>query len=132
MPVTITKDGEKVAEVEDSNAAFEWLLKHQGQSTHYALRYGGYKIVDDTPVPPVNPESGFDVGVPYFLAYPCSGSRAYSTKKRPSFASESMAFHNARKYSRDGRTYAVEHVSSDGKRSKIAEFRDGRKVRQPR
>lgn len=29
-----------------ANLAFEWLLHHQGQSVDYALRYGGYEIVE--------------------------------------------------------------------------------------
>lgn len=77
-------------------------------------------------------ESGFDEGTPYFEVYPGSGPDAFSTKKHPTFISQSMAEHNARRYSRDGRDYAVEHVDSDGKRSKVAEFRNGRKVLQPR
>ena len=43
----IYKDDEK-AEVfehqEDSSNPFRWLLNHQGQSIHYALKYGGYKV----------------------------------------------------------------------------------------
>jgi hypothetical protein len=38
-----------------------------------------------------------------------------------------MAEHNARRSSRDGRAYVVERVGADGKRSKVAVFRDGRK-----
>jgi YD repeat-containing protein len=131
VPVTITRDGKKVAEVEDSNAAFEWLLKHQGQSVHYALKHGGYCVlIEDPAVPPVDPESGFDKGTPYFVVYPCSGADVYGTKRHPTFIQQPTAEHNARKYSRDGRAYVIEHVDSDGGRSKVAEFRNGRKVRQ--
>lgn len=45
--VIITHDGETVAEVEDGNAAFRWLLRHQGQSVDYALRWGGYRVTDE-------------------------------------------------------------------------------------
>jgi hypothetical protein len=128
VSVTITKDGKQVAEVEDDNAAVAWLLKHQGQSVHYALKYGGYRVIDEAP--PVNPESGFDEGTPYYLVYPCSGPDAYSAKKHPTFIQQSMAEHNARKYSRNGRTYVVEHVDAQGKRLKVAEFRNGRKTRR--
>lgn len=30
--------------VDNDFCAFEWLLNHQGQSTDYAIRYGGYKV----------------------------------------------------------------------------------------
>lgn len=43
--ITITRFGKKVAEVEDSNAAFKWLLQHQGQSTEWAIRYEGYRVL---------------------------------------------------------------------------------------
>ena len=42
---TVKKDGRIVAECEDANAAFTWLLRHQGQSVHYATTYEGYAIV---------------------------------------------------------------------------------------
>ena len=85
--------------------------------------------IGDLEFPPAT-ESGFDDGAPYFQVYPCSGPDAYSTKRHPIFAAQSAAEHNARKYSRDGRTYVVEHVDADGGRSKVAEFRNSRKVRQ--
>lgn len=44
MAVIISRDGKPLAEVEDSNAAFEWLLKHQPQSVDWAIRYEGYRI----------------------------------------------------------------------------------------
>jgi len=47
MTVIIKRDGKPVAEVEDSNAAFEWLLRHQGQSVDYAIRHGGYSVTDE-------------------------------------------------------------------------------------
>lgn len=47
MSVIIKRDGKQVAEVADSNAAFEWLLKHQGQSVDYAIRHGGYTVTDE-------------------------------------------------------------------------------------
>ena len=27
-----------------ANKCFEFILKHQGQSVHYAMEYGGYRI----------------------------------------------------------------------------------------
>ena len=45
-PVRILRDGEQVATVEDANAAFTWILRHQGQSVDYALKYGGYRVLD--------------------------------------------------------------------------------------
>jgi hypothetical protein len=30
--------------VDSDFCAFQWLLNHQGQSTDYAIRYGGYKV----------------------------------------------------------------------------------------
>lgn len=42
--VIVKHDGEEVARVEDENAAFIWLLRHQGQSVDYALKYGGYTV----------------------------------------------------------------------------------------
>jgi len=40
----IYKDGEAVATVEDANAAFIYILRHQGQSFHYATTYGGWSV----------------------------------------------------------------------------------------
>ncbi len=45
--VIILQDGRQVAEVADSNAAFAWLLRHQGQSVDYAIRWGGYRVTDE-------------------------------------------------------------------------------------
>jgi hypothetical protein len=47
VPVIVKQYGKQVAEVADDNAAFEWLLKHQGQSVSYALRHGGYSVTDE-------------------------------------------------------------------------------------
>lgn len=45
-PVVVTLDGEPMTDVLDNaDDAFVWLIRHQGQSVSYALRYGGYKIV---------------------------------------------------------------------------------------
>lgn len=44
--VKVTRDGKTVAEVETGSDAFIWLLRHQGQSVNYALRYGGYNVLD--------------------------------------------------------------------------------------
>jgi hypothetical protein len=44
--ITIKHDSEVVAVVANSNAAFEWLLRHQGQSVDYAVRWGGYRVLD--------------------------------------------------------------------------------------
>lgn len=41
----VKKDGMMVTECADANAAFTWLLHHQGQSVLYATTYGGYAIV---------------------------------------------------------------------------------------
>lgn len=41
----VKKDGMMVTECADANAAFTWLLHHQGQSVFYATTYGGYAIV---------------------------------------------------------------------------------------
>jgi len=40
----VKRDGVIVAECDDANAAFTWLLRHQGQSVFYATTYGGYAI----------------------------------------------------------------------------------------
>ena len=41
--VYVTRDGKRVSPaLPDENAAYAWLLRHQGQSTHYATTYGGY------------------------------------------------------------------------------------------
>lgn len=45
--VTITRDGKPVAEVADSNAAFKWLLQHQGQSVDWAMKYEGYRVLGE-------------------------------------------------------------------------------------
>lgn len=47
VKVHVTRDGVPVSPVLDSeNAAFVWLLRHQGQSVDYATLHGGYKIVE--------------------------------------------------------------------------------------
>jgi len=46
LTVQVKRDGKPLALVADSNAAFKWLMRHQGQSTHYAMRYGGYRVTD--------------------------------------------------------------------------------------
>lgn len=43
----IYKDGNVVKEFTKQVGDFEpfkWLLRNQGQSTNYALKYGGYKV----------------------------------------------------------------------------------------
>lgn len=43
----ISQDGKelKVFEHQDNDfEPFRWLLMHQGQSTNYALKYGGFKV----------------------------------------------------------------------------------------
>ena len=75
-------------------------------------------------------DSGFAPGQPYFEIYAASGPDALSTKRNPTCANQGTAEHNAREYSCDGRSYVVEHIDSAGKRSKVSEFRTGRKVRQ--
>jgi hypothetical protein len=52
----IKRDGKEVARVKSGvvtydpvygrvpNAVMQWLLQHQGQSAHYALKYGGYSF----------------------------------------------------------------------------------------
>jgi hypothetical protein len=63
--------------------------------------------------------------------YPASRRDAWRTV--PACYSIGMAEHNARKYSRDGRAYVIERVepSGDGeRRTRVAEFRGGRKVRR--
>jgi hypothetical protein len=42
VPVEIYRDGELVTTVEDTNAAFKWLLGHTHGSVSYALCHGGY------------------------------------------------------------------------------------------
>jgi len=75
--------------------------------------------------------SPYPPGTPYFEVYPATpGTEGYSTKDYPTAVSQGTAEHNARRYSRDGRSYVVEHVDAEGKRSKVAEFRNGRKVQQ--
>ena len=47
MKAQVHRDGQPVSPLlADRDAAFVWLLKHQGQSVDYATRYGGYAIVD--------------------------------------------------------------------------------------
>lgn len=41
-PVDVTRDGEVVAKVSDQNAAFAYILEHQGMSVDWALRYEGW------------------------------------------------------------------------------------------
>jgi hypothetical protein len=60
MASVVTRDGQAVSPVlEDEDAAFVWLLKHQPMSTDWAIKYEGYAIVDaaelaaqDTPEEP--------------------------------------------------------------------------------
>ncbi len=41
----VTQDGSQVSPaLASEDEAWAWLLRHQGQSTDYALRYGGYAI----------------------------------------------------------------------------------------
>jgi len=75
-------------------------------------------------------DSGFASGQPYFEIYAASGPDAFSSKRSPTCASQGTAEHNAREYSRDGRSYVIEHIDADGNRSEVSEFRNGRKVRQ--
>lgn len=47
MTINIYKDGKLIktfADQQDDIKAFGWLLREQGQSVDYALRYGGYKV----------------------------------------------------------------------------------------
>lgn len=74
--------------------------------------------------------SGFAEGQPYYEIYPASGPDAFSTKRNPTCAALGTAEHNAREYSRDGRAYVVEHIDAEARRSKVSEFRGGRKVRR--
>lgn len=71
--------------------------------------------------------SGFAPGQPYHEIYAASPGD-FGTKRNPTCASQGVAEHNAREYSRDGRAYVVEHIDAAGKRSKVSEFRNGRKV----
>ncbi len=43
--LTIKRDGQVVATVEDSNEAFKYILDHQPFSVGYAIRYGGYRVL---------------------------------------------------------------------------------------
>lgn len=44
-PCVVTRDGKEVSPVLDNgDAAWTWILRHQGQSVEYALRYGGYSV----------------------------------------------------------------------------------------
>ncbi len=47
MAVLVKRDGKTVATVEDSNAAFQWLLRHQPMSTDWAIKYEGYTVTDE-------------------------------------------------------------------------------------
>jgi hypothetical protein len=60
------------------------------------------------------------------MTHPASGPVASSAKRNPTCINQGTAEHNAREYSRDGRAYVIEHVGTDGKRTKVAEFRNGR------
>lgn len=44
MSTIVWKDGVPLKEVDDENAAFAFVLKHQGQSVDYALKHGGYSV----------------------------------------------------------------------------------------
>lgn len=47
MSYQVHRDGTPVSPVLDSeNEAFAWVLRHQGQSFHYATTYGGYEVVE--------------------------------------------------------------------------------------
>jgi hypothetical protein len=74
--------------------------------------------------------SGIAPGQPYFEICPASGPEAYGTKRNPTCVTQATFEHNACKYSRDGCAYVVELVDAEGKRSKVAQFRNGRKVRR--
>jgi hypothetical protein len=58
-------------------------------------------------------------GQPYYEIYPASGPVAFSAKRNPTCINQGTAEHNAREYSRDGRAYVIEHVGTDGKRTKV-------------
>ncbi len=46
MAAIVTRDGKPVSPLlDDENAAFAWLLKHQPMSTDWAIKYEGYAIV---------------------------------------------------------------------------------------
>jgi hypothetical protein len=65
-------------------------------------------------------------GQPYYEIYPASGPVAFSAKRNPTCINQGTAEHTAREYSRDGRACVIEHAGADGKRTKVAEFRNGR------
>jgi hypothetical protein len=44
--VQVRRDGKVMAEVEDSNAAFAWLLRNQGQSVDWAIKHEGWSVTD--------------------------------------------------------------------------------------
>lgn len=45
MGYTVTRDGQDVSPTfATEDEAYAWLLRHQGQSVDYAMRYGGYGI----------------------------------------------------------------------------------------
>jgi len=49
MATIVTRDGEPVSPLlDDENAAFAWLLRHQSMSTDWAIKYEGYAIVAAT------------------------------------------------------------------------------------
>lgn len=49
--VVVTRDGQPLAIRDDENAAFAWLLKHQGQSVDWATTYEGYALEEIQPWP---------------------------------------------------------------------------------
>jgi hypothetical protein len=48
-PVQVLRDGEVLATLPSVDDAFVWILRHQGQSVAYALRWGGYRVVAAPP-----------------------------------------------------------------------------------
>jgi hypothetical protein len=47
MPSIVTRDGKPVSPVlDDENAAFAWLLRHQPMSTDWAIQHEGYAVVE--------------------------------------------------------------------------------------
>lgn len=49
--VAVTRDGTPVALCDDANAAFAWLLRHQGQSVDWATTHEGYAFETLAPWP---------------------------------------------------------------------------------
>lgn len=45
MIYQVSKDGQLKQECMSHNEAFIYILKAQGQSVHYAIQYGGWRIV---------------------------------------------------------------------------------------